>query len=156
LLSIISKEMQLKNPGKGIAFTMPISGISSSISQLLTQEERVKMESEVRKMENHAKYALVLAIINRGYTDLVMAAAKSAGATGGTMIDARGLGYEEAEKFLGVSIQSEKSIVAILCDSEEKHNIMQAINQSAGLRTEARGILFSLAVDDMIGINGLK
>ncbi|HWQ80370.1 MAG TPA: hypothetical protein VN381_16195, partial [Anaerovoracaceae bacterium] len=143
LLSAVSEKMKLKSPGKGIAFTMPISGIGSVMSQLLTQEERTNMENEMNKMEANAKYALILAIVNRGYDDKVMAAAKSAGATGGTLIDARGVGYEEAEKFLGISIQSEKCIVAILCGREEKHSIMQAINQSVGMRSEARGIVLS-------------
>ncbi|NLM50128.1 MAG: P-II family nitrogen regulator, partial [Clostridiaceae bacterium] len=85
-----------------------------------------------------------------------MDAAKSAGARGGTVIEARGIGYEEAEKFLGVSIQAEKTIVAILCKKEEKHNIMLAINKEAGLKTQARGVLISMPVSDILGINGLE
>ena len=87
---------------------------------------------------------------------MVMAAAESAGAMGGTLLDARGIGHEDVEKFLRISIQPEKTIVAILCGREEKSAIMQAINQSAGVRTEARGILLSLPVDNVMGIGGLE
>lgn len=153
LLALVSEKMKLKKPGHGIAFTLPISGISSIMSQLLTQEERANMESEINKIEANAKYTLILAVVNRGYDDQVMAAAKAAGATGGTLLDARGMGYENAEKFLGISIQAEKTILAILCNREDKQAIMQAINQSSGLRTEARGVVLSLSVDDVIGLN---
>ncbi|MBE6081513.1 MULTISPECIES: P-II family nitrogen regulator [Tissierellales] len=156
LLSTLLEEMQLKSPGKGISFTMPISGIGSLISKLLMREERIKIESEVRKMECNVKYALVIIVVNRGYSDVVMTAAKSVGVTGGTMLDARGIGYEEAEKFLGISIQSEKNILAILCSQKDKHTIMETINQVAGMRTEAGGIVLSLPVDNIIGINGLE
>ena len=114
----------------------------------------MEMEREVNRMEKNAKHALIVAIVNRGYTDVVMDAAKSAGATGGTMMDARGIGYEKMESFLGISIHAEKSIVWIICSKESKNSIMQVINQAAGLRTEARGILLSLPVDDVMGLNG--
>ncbi|MDX9871651.1 MAG: P-II family nitrogen regulator [Clostridia bacterium] len=152
LLALVSEKMKLKKPGHGIAFTLPISGIGNIMSQLLTQEERTNMENEISKMEATAKYTLILAIVNRGYDDMVMAAAKEAGATGGTLLDARGMGYENAEKFLGISIQAEKTILFILCNKADKHAIMQAINQSAGIKTEARGIILSLAVEDVLGL----
>ncbi len=152
--STISRVVQLRKKGRGIVFTIPISGISSMLSQLMTQEEHMEMEREVNRMEKNAKHALIVAIVNRGYTHVVMDAAKSAGATGGTMMDARGIGYEKMESFLGISIHAEKSIVWIICSKESKNSIMQVINQAAGLRTEARGILLSLPVDDVMGLNG--
>lgn len=148
-------DMDIRKPGKGIVFTVPITGINSFIMQLLAADYEKIGEGEVMDMDN-TKYELILVVVNRGYSDVVMDAAKSAGARGGTVIEARGIGYEEAEKFLGVSIQAEKTIVAILCKKEEKHNIMLAINKEAGLKTQARGVLISMPVSDILGINGLE
>lgn len=155
VLEHVSKAMQLKKPGRGIAFTLPISGISSLFSQLLTQKGCEEMNQELKGAENGAKYELVVAIARRGYADKIMGAARSVGAAGGTIIDARGIGYQEAEKILGSSIQAEKSIVCILCRREDKRGIMQAVSRAAGIKTEARGLLLSLAVDELAGMGDL-
>lgn len=55
-----------------------------------------------------ANFELILALTNRGCSDEVMAAARLAGATGGTLLHARMLGSQEAEHFLGIQLQKEK------------------------------------------------
>ena len=61
-------------------------------------------------------YEMIFAIVNTGYTEEVMEAVKACGATGGTIINARGTANHEAEKFFGISISSEKEIVMIIVD----------------------------------------
>ena len=61
-------------------------------------------------MDAQRKFDLIITVVNRGFTDDVMHAAKSAGATGGTIMHARGTGIHEAERFFGVSIQPEKEL----------------------------------------------
>ena len=97
-------------------------------------------------------YQLVLTIVNRGSSDQVMEAARSAGARGGTLRHARGAGTEEASQFFGITIQPEKELVLILVQHEVKVPVMQAITKSAGLTTEGRGIVFSLPVNDVMGV----
>ena len=139
MLHDVAEEMRLKRPGTGVAFSLPLSGINELIA-----EGTANMGAE--------KHWLVLTVVNPGITDQVMAAAKEAGATGGTILHARGVGRENAEAFLGVSIQSEREIVAILCPREKGPSIMQAINASFGPKSGAKGIIFSLPVRDMMGI----
>ena len=43
-------------------------------------------------------YRLIVGIVNRGFETAAMDAARSAGATGGTLINARGAGAREAER----------------------------------------------------------
>ena len=62
------------------------------------------------------------------------------------------MGFEDGENLLGFTLQPEKEIVAILTPRPQKQEIMRAINKAAGLTTESAGILFSLPVDDMIGL----
>jgi len=157
LLNELTEKMQLKKPGHGIAFTLPLSGISSSFTHVLMKEQdsskkETKTESEVIYMDFEIKYDLILTVINHGHCDQVMEAAKKAGATGGTILHAREVGSEEKEKFLGISIHPEKEIVAILAKREAKHGIMQAISQAAGINTPSKGVVLSLPVDSIIGL----
>ena len=97
-------------------------------------------------------YQLIITVANRGYTDLVMEAARSAGAGGGTVIHAKGTGIERAEKFLGVSLVKEKEMVFIVVRTELRNNIIKAIMEEAGLRSKAQAIAFSLPVSAVAGM----
>lgn len=99
---------------------------------------------------------LLVVISNQGYTELVMDAARAAGAAGGTVIHAKGTGMEKAERFLGVSLASEKDVIFIVSRTEKKNEIMQAIMQNAGLQTRAKSIVFSLPVTDTAGLRLLE
>lgn len=161
LLAALDEGLGLAGAGKGIAFTVPLSGVSSSVFQLLDKEmqERVhgiqqQMEKEVEKMSVGASHDLILALINQGCSEDLMAAAKTAGATGGTVIHARRIGAEESAKFFGIAIQAEKEVVAILTSRDKKKEIMKAIGRSCGMKSEAKGLCISLPVDDIVGLAG--
>ena len=94
-----------------------------------------------------ANFELILALTNGGCSDEVMAAARLAGATGGTLLHARMLGSQEADRFLGIQLQKEKELVAILAKGEYKVPIMQTIAEKAGLQTPAETVVLSLQVD---------
>ena len=98
------------------------------------------------------EFDLIVAIVNRGFSDLVMDAARAAGASGGTILHGRGTGVHEAEQFFGIAIQPEKEIVLIVVQRARRQAVMQAICTAAGLFTEGRGMSFSLPVDEVAGI----
>lgn len=102
------------------------------------------------------KCDLVIVIVNRGYNELVMDAAKENGAKGGTVLHARGMGIHEAEKFFGISITPEKDVVLILVESRYKQEIMKAICKKAGLNTPGHGLSFSVPVEDVVGVTHLE
>lgn len=106
-------------------------------------------------MSEHSQFELVITIVNRGFADDVMDVAKEAGASGGTVLYARGTGIHEAEQFFGVTIQPEKEVVLILTEHENKNAIMKAICKGAGLTTMGRGMSFSVPVDDILGVVNL-
>ena len=97
-------------------------------------------------------HELIVVIAEQGYTELIMNAARTAGAYGGTIIHAKGTGQAAAEKFLGVSISNEKEILFIVTKTEQKNSIMQAIMKDAGLDSKAKSITFSLPVTDTAGL----
>ena len=58
----------------------------------------------------------------------------------------------QAERFFGVSLESEKEIIFIVTRTEEKNRIMKAIMENAGVSTPAKAIVFSLPVTDTAGL----
>ncbi len=104
------------------------------------------------RTDDYQEFDLIITIVNRGFDDVVMEAARSVGATGGTVLNARGAGVHEAEKFFGISIQPEKDVVLILVKREYRKQIMHAIRNEAGLNKEGRGLSFSIPVEDVCGI----
>ncbi len=98
------------------------------------------------------EYELILCIVNQGFSDDVMDAARSCGARGGTLINARGTAKEEAEKKFKIAITQEKEIVLILSKIDIKEDILHAIYTKCGLNTPGQGIAFSVPVDDVVGL----
>ncbi len=135
---------------KIISFTIPISSVggTTSLESLIGENQK-----EEDKMEIEVKNELVVVVANRGYTSMVMDAARKAGAKGGTVVHARGTGVEQAEKFFGITIGAEKEMIFIVTTKEEKPAIMKKIMEDAGVETEAASIIFSLPVTDVIGMN---
>lgn len=144
--------LRLRHPGKGILFTMPLSGISRKAAACLSRPEAEKEEGKNTMEENGYKYELIVASVEQGSTDQVMEAARSAGATGGTILHARRAGVREAEKFYGITLQKERELLAILAPRGEKAAIMRAIARSVPLEGEQGGVVFSLPVDSIEGV----
>ena len=97
-------------------------------------------------------HELIMVIMNEGYSDTVMDAARSAGAGGGTVLHAKGTGRARAQKFFGVSLADEKDVVYIVAHADEKAAIMQAIADNAGPGTRAGAICFSLPISQVAGL----
>lgn len=150
----LSYALEMDLPGRGIAFTIPVGSVggAQTLHYLMGEEKPVTSEEGNTTMQEQTKNDLIVAIVNRGYTDAVMDAALPAGARGGTVVHARGAGSEEASQFFGITIQPEKEMVLILVDHEKKVPVMQAITRGAGLSTEGHGIIFSLPVNDVMGV----
>ena len=102
------------------------------------------------------KFELIMCIINAGFSDAVMDAARSCGARGGTVIHARGTARQEVETRFNISIHPEKEVVLILASNKIKDDILHAIYQEVGLNSPGQGIAFSMPVDEVVGINNKK
>lgn len=147
----LQKKLRIDAPGGGIAFTLPLSSVGGkkALHFLLENENYEKQEESTLKNTTHD---LIVVIAEQGYTNLIMDAARAAGAYGGTVIHAKGTGMEAAEKFMGVSLAEEKEIIYIVSRSEEKNAIMKAIMTEAGTNSKAKSVCFSLPVTDTAGL----
>ena len=146
VLRYMETKFKITDPGKGIAFTIPLS---SSTKYMQKAYEKTKLEDfDMKGKESH----LIITITNEGFAEMVMNAAKKVGATGGTTINGRGLETEKIVKFLGISIEPEKDIVMILAREDIKTPIMNEIVNSCGLKTPGAGICFSIPVSNVVGL----
>ncbi len=138
-------------PGTGVAFIIPISSVGGKkqLQFLLGGQSFEKGEESTLK---ETRYELLVVIANQGHTELIMDAARSARAGGGTVIHAKGTGMESAETFLGFSLASEKEAVLIVVPRSNKDAVMRAVMDKAGLQTGAKAIAFSLPVTSTAGM----
>ncbi len=116
--------------------------------------ETIKNGIEKGKEEEFmdARQNLIWVILNRGYADDAMAAARKAGAGGGTVINARGTAREDDEKFFGMHIVPEKEMLLIVVDAEKKRAVMDAIKNLECLSAPGSGIAFCSAVDSFFAL----
>lgn len=147
----LEKVLKIDAPGGGIAFTVPLSSIGGrkALQFLIENDKYERQEESTLKNTTHD---LIVVISELGYTNLIMDAARKAGAYGGTVIHAKGTGMAAAEKFMGVSLAMEKEVIYIVVKSQQKSPIMQAIMEEAGINTKAKAICFSLPVTDTAGL----
>lgn len=147
----LERKLRIDAPGGGIAFTVPLSSIGGRKTLQFLLEKQHYKEEEESTLKNTAR-ELIVVISEQGYTDMVMSAAREAGAYGGTVVHAKGTGSAAAEKFMGVTIAAEKEMIFIVAKTSQKNDIMKAIMEKAGLDTKAKSIAFSLPVTDTAGL----
>ena len=99
-----------------------------------------------------SRFELVLCILNNGFSDVAMDAARAAGARGGTIMHGRGTASKDAERLFNITIQPEKEIVMILVAHEIRDAVLKALYTAVGVNTDAQGIAFTLPVESTVGI----
>lgn len=145
-------EMDIFSAGNGLSAIIPIDSVGGNSSLNYFAGETPIEKKERDSMNSiESKIVMLITIVDKGNTELVMDAARSAGAGGGTVVRAKGTGAEIA-KFFGVSISEEKEMVYIVARRDGRDAIMKAIMEKAGINTDAHGVIFSLPVDSVVGL----
>ena len=155
VLDAVGRELRLYLLGRGIAFTTPISAISSIVEDaVLSTPDRdiADAKSPVSKKEKTTMHELVIAVVNQKYTETAIEAARSAGATGATVFHTRSSNNARAEQSMGTALPEQTDSIFFLTTEEYKLKIMEAVRDYAGLKTEGGAVIFSIPVDDLVGI----
>jgi nitrogen regulatory protein PII len=147
----MSVRLRIEAPGVGIAYVVPLSSVGGKRELMFMTDGQGFRKGEESTLKG-TEQELLIVICNQGYSETVMDAARKAGARGGTVIHARGTGQVKAERFLGISLASEKDIILIVTLSEQKKEMMQQIIRDAGPEQKAGAIVFSLPVTDTAGM----
>ena len=151
MLLKLRKALKIGTPGSGIAFTMPLSGANNVLLHILGEAARDSERKDGTGM-TETKCAMIAVVVNQGYSEEVMNAARAAGAGGGTVLHSRRIGDEKALSFWGISVQEEKEIILVIASAEDKLKIMKTISESCGIRSEAKGLVLSMPIDTVIGL----
>ena len=157
LLAEMVSGMGINLPGCGIAMTLPLSSIGSrrALQYLVGGIQDKDSEVDTLNEKQNYPYDLIIAIAQRGSSELVMSAARSAGAGGGTIVHAKGTASLSTAKFFGISIANEKELLLIATRREKKDAIMHAIMERAGADTDAHAVVFSVPVEDIVGLRSV-
>ncbi|MBQ2734507.1 MAG: P-II family nitrogen regulator [Clostridia bacterium] len=99
------------------------------------------------------EYKCIFAVVNNGFAEEAMEAAKACGARGGTILHGRGTISKEAEIAFNITIQPDKEIVMILAKIDQIDGILKGLYNAIGTATKAQGIVFAIPVDESIGLN---
>lgn len=155
MLKRMRKRLSLGLPNTGVAFTIPLSGGNRRMIRLMNelQPEDDRLTERKGTDMGESEYSMIMAIIDQGFSEEVMEAARPVGATGGSVFHSRRIGSEEAARCWGIRVQQEREIVIILANKSDKRAIMQAIHEKCGMKSEAHGVVFSLPVDGVAGLD---
>ncbi len=147
------QKLYIDIPGNGIMVSIPIKSVGgvNTLEQLTNHTS-----ANSGKPDMNFEYELVYVILNEGHSDEVMDVARPAGATGGTVLSAKGTGIRQAEKFRGLSLANRKEVILIVAKAEDKAEIMKAIVEKAGIQTPAGAICFSLPVSQVAGLRKIE
>ena len=148
IFKLSKRRLFIDIPGNGILLTVPLKSVAGgrTLGYLTDSTQTGGKPAMVFSHE------LIMVIMNEGYSDTVMDAARSAGAGGGTVLHAKGTGGTRGEKFFSVSLADEKDMIYIIAHKDEKAAIMQAIADNAGPGTRAGAICFSLPISQVAGL----
>lgn len=153
LITRISDEMQLRNAGRGILFTVPIASLNRGIVRRYEAAiNEKKNEERVMYKTSEKQFELIIAGVEDGIVDSVMESARGAGARGGTILKARAASDEDTESFFGLKLYDEMEILIILASSEEKAKIMDAVSQFLAAKSPEKSFVVSIPVNDVVGV----
>ena len=99
------------------------------------------------------QFKLIMAFVKPSITDAVVDAMKKEGATGATIIPARGTGMHEAKSFLGLSIEDQTDIIVFLVEEHVVENLMKVIQLAGKFDEPGTGIAFVLPVEHIAGLD---
>jgi nitrogen regulatory protein PII len=139
---ILEKTAASPKKFQGFALLLPVSPMFVS-----TRSHNPRATTDTGGDPMESGFTLITLIVNAGFADDVMAAARKAGAKGGTILNARGTGTEEDVKFFGITLVPEKEMLLIVAEKSRLDPILQAVNTTPQLCEPGGGIVFAMDVE---------
>lgn len=148
LIRAQKRHLHIGVPGHGIVIAVPIKSVGGGKAVAYLNGEN---KNAAFTPSFHYAHELIVAVCSQGCTDMVMNAARAAGARGGTVLHGKGTGAKGAPKFYNITIAEEKEVIMIVAASSQKAAIMQSILKKAGPDSKAGTIVFSLPTTQVAG-----
>lgn len=100
-------------------------------------------------------FKLIIALIEDDKSNQVLDAARTAGATGATVINqARGEGVKQAKTFFGLSLETQRDVLLFLVEEHLARDILETIAEVGEFDSkQGTGIAFQVDVEDAVGVS---
>lgn len=98
------------------------------------------------------RFKVILAMVKEARQDEVITAAKKAGATGVTILNARGEGIHTQKSFFGLNMEMQREVLLFLVEDFNSNEIMEAISAAGKFHEHGNGIVCSLLVERALGM----
>ena len=137
----ITKKYRLDKPHNGIMFNVKLKeayGVEGI--------DLPKIEEENENMK------VIFTVVDRGLSSQVVECANKAGATGGTILNGRGSGIENAPKLFNIEIEPEKEIILTIVSSIQKDKVVNAIKEEKRIDEPNKGIIFVVDLAETYGL----
>ena len=139
LIRSAKRKLFIDIPGNGVMLTVPLKSVAGGKTlSYLTDDLKAGGAPNM-----NFEHELITVILNEGYSDFVMDAARAAGA---------GERRRASGRTSSVSLADEKDMIYIIAHKDEKAAIMRSINEQAGPGTKAGAICFSLPISSVAGL----
>lgn len=100
------------------------------------------------------RFKLLLAFVEDSKTEQVLDAARSAGATGATVINnARGEGLNQKRTFFGLTLEVQKDVLLFVVEEHLARQILETISKVGEFDQESgQGIAIQIDIEDAVGV----
>ena len=99
-------------------------------------------------------FKLIVAMVSEDESEKIMDAARSAGATGATVLtQARGEGIMASKTFLGLNLETQRDMLMFLVEEHMSRDILETIERIGEFeKNPGTGIAFQMDVEDVVGV----
>ncbi|ANU22113.1 P-II family nitrogen regulator [Planococcus donghaensis] len=149
----VCKAGSLGKSGHGLGFTIHLSKLLGVPHLSHRKDDRKRKRGLTNLDSEMTAFQLIVTIVNSGDSAAVVKAAAEAGAEGGTILNGRGTGVNEQQKFLNFTIDPEKDIVLTLIPTSYAEQVVKSIEQAIDLNAPGKGISFLIDVENVFGVN---
>ncbi len=100
-------------------------------------------------------FKLIVVVVDDAISNDVADAAREAGATGVTLLNAaRGEGVTPKKTFLGLSMETQCDVLLLVVEEHMSRHILESISGAGGFDSEpGRGIALQIDVEDVVGVS---
>jgi nitrogen regulatory protein P-II 1 len=99
------------------------------------------------------RFKLIFVSVQQNLTEKVVDKAKAAGATGATIIPARGIGSHDKKTFFGLTIEGPVDVVLFLVEEHTVEKIIETLEKDCRIQEPGVGMAMVIPIDQVAGID---
>lgn len=145
IATVLTETFSLNKRNHGILFIVELNSLVAS--RYLEYSNIGHKKERIRSM-----YEVIFSVVNKGFAEDVIEAAKKGGAKGGTIMNARGSGIHESNIVFAMPIEPEKEVVFIIAENNLTEAIVKSICTELNIKEPGNGIIFTLPANKVYGL----